>query len=259
MRLARFAKANEVGDWFNPQHTFIFTNAVHQAVKRTTAPDVVRAIFHGALSVYMDRFLNVPPAKLPSESGSLEHLPNDAKALRDLLSAQLNEQSRIDDTARTVSRYVTLKHPIAPLFDTLAYVTVREDLDFHTLQVLEAGYQQYHEWEGQPEAEHILVGVIRDLAAFCPTPRARLRTAVTALRLHHGDHIFEEYAVVYRARFYQRGRASSPPALPVNSWLMQNPFKGVLLALKLPTELHSLHIMGTVSFTSLGGIWGRTC
>ena len=192
LRLARFAKANEVGDWFNPQHTFIYANAVHQALKRSTAPDVVRAIFHAALSVYMDRFLNVPPAKLPSEGGSLEHLPTDAKALRDLLTEQLNEQSRIDDTARTISRYVTLKHPIAPLFDTLAYVTVREDLDFHTLQVLEAGYQHYHEWEGQPEAEHILVGVIRDLAAFCPTPRARLRTAVTALRLHHGDHIFEE-------------------------------------------------------------------
>src|SRR4029079_16593757 len=74
MRLARFAKANEVGDWFNPQHTYIYANAVHQAIKRAAAPDVVRAIFHAALSVYMDRFLNVPPAKLPDEAPEHEKL-----------------------------------------------------------------------------------------------------------------------------------------------------------------------------------------
>jgi nitrite reductase/ring-hydroxylating ferredoxin subunit len=192
MRLARFAKANEVGDWFNPQHTYIYANAVHQAIKRTTAPDVVRAIFHAALSVYMDRFLNVPPAKLPDEAPEHEKLPTEAKALRDLLLEQLNQQSRIDDTARTISRYMKQKHPLPPLFDTLALATVREDLDFHTLQVLEAGFQQCKEWEGQPQAEHILVGVIRNLAAVCPTARARLRIAVTALKLHHGDRIYED-------------------------------------------------------------------
>src|SRR5262249_31159008 len=41
MRLARFAKANEVGDWFNPQHTYNYANAVHQAIKRSPTPDVV--------------------------------------------------------------------------------------------------------------------------------------------------------------------------------------------------------------------------
>jgi nitrite reductase/ring-hydroxylating ferredoxin subunit len=192
MRLARFAKANEVGDWFNPQHTFTYANAVHHAIKRSPTPDVVRAAFHAALSVYMDRFLNVPPAKLPSEGKALDTLPSDAKALRELLLKELNEQSRIDDAARVVSRYMQLKHPIEALFDTLAFATVREDLDFHTLQVLEAGIQQYREWQGHPEAEHIIVGVARDLAAVCPTPRARLRTAVTALKLHHGEKIYEE-------------------------------------------------------------------
>ena len=194
MRLARFAKANEVGDWFNPEHTFIYVNAVHQAVKRTQAPDVVRAIFHAALAVYMDRFLNVPPAKLPDETHGHDKdgLPSDAKELRDLLLEQLNQQSRIDETARIVSRYIKLKHPMPALFDTLAYATVREDLDFHTLQTLEAGFQQCKEWDSQPQAEHILVGVIRNLAAVCPTSRARLRTAITAMRLHHGDRIYEE-------------------------------------------------------------------
>ena len=192
MRLARFAKANEVGDWFNPEHTYIFANAVHQAIVRTNAPGVVRAIFHAALAVYMDRFLNVPAAKLPDEAPEHEKLSTDAKALREMLLEQLNQQSRIDETARIVSHYMKLKFPLAPLFDTLAYATVREDLDFHTLQVLEAGFQQCKEWEGQPHAAHILVGVIRNLAAVCPTARARLRTAVTALKLHHGDRIYED-------------------------------------------------------------------
>ena len=69
---------------------------------------------------------------------------------------------------------------------------VREDLDFHTLQVLEAGYQQARAWEGQPEAEHLMVAVVRDLAAFCPTRRAGLRTAQTALRLERGEKIYAE-------------------------------------------------------------------
>ena len=38
-----------------------------------------------------------------------------------------------------VSRYVELDLPFAPLIDMLTFATVREDLDFHSLQVLEAG------------------------------------------------------------------------------------------------------------------------
>jgi hypothetical protein len=32
------------------------------------------------------------------------------------------------------------------LIDTLTYTTVREDLDFHNLQVLEVGFTQAEEW-----------------------------------------------------------------------------------------------------------------
>src|SRR6185295_19102663 len=194
LRLAHFARANDVADWFNPQHTFTYVNAVHQVVKRTSAPDVVRAIFHAALSVYMDRFLNVPPAKLPGEGRGLDDLPSDGRTLREDLLKLLDQQARLDQAGRIVARYVRLRLPIEPLFDTLAFATVREDLDFHTLQVLEAGIRQYREWPEGPEREHILVGVVRDLAAFCPTPRARLKMATTALKLHHGESLYEEEA-----------------------------------------------------------------
>ena len=68
LRLARFATSNEVSDWFNPQHTFIFCNAVQRALLRTTGPDVVRALYQAAIAVYMDRYLNVPAAKLPDRA-----------------------------------------------------------------------------------------------------------------------------------------------------------------------------------------------
>ena len=54
-------------------------------------------------------------------------------------SDDLNHRAEIDATAKIVARYISLGHPIRPLISTLAYATVREDVDFHYLQVLEAG------------------------------------------------------------------------------------------------------------------------
>ena len=195
LRLARFAATNEAGDWFNPQHTFIYANAVHQAVVRGGGePLVARAIFHAAGAVYMDRFLNVPPAALPGDHGELEKLPAGAEELRHGLLAALDQRGDPDAAGRFVARYLRRGHPVDALVDTLAYATVREDLDFHTLQVLEAGVAQYDAWNGGAEGERILVGVTRQLAAFCPTRRAGLQTATIARRLHRGEKIYEEAA-----------------------------------------------------------------
>ncbi len=191
LRLARFATSNEVTDWFNPQHTFIHANAVHQAIRRSPTPDVVRAILQAAIAVYNDRFLNVPPAKLPGERGGLDELPEQSKELRAALLEHLDRRAEIETSAALVSRYVTLGHPLDELLDTLTFATVREDLDFHSLQVLEAAARQCREWTGRPEAEHILVGVVRNLAAHCPTRRAGQQTASIAQRLHRGDRVYE--------------------------------------------------------------------
>jgi nitrite reductase/ring-hydroxylating ferredoxin subunit len=191
LRLARFATSNEVTDWFGPQHTFNHANAVHQAVLRSPTPDVVRAIFHAAIAVYRDRFLNVPPARLPGGRG-FGTLPESPTELRELLRKQLDRRGELESCAAIVARYLRLGHPFAALVDTLVFATVREDLDFHCLQVLEAGVRQCQLWAGRPEAEHILVGVVRNLAAHCPTPRAGQQTGTIALRLHRGDPLYEE-------------------------------------------------------------------
>ena len=192
LRLARFATSNEVTDWFNPQHTFIYTNALYQAVGRSSSADVVRGIFHGAISVYMDRYLNVPAARLPHERGQRDRLSNDPDELRQALLDELNQRSSIESAADIVSRYLCLEHDFDGLVDTLAFATVREDLDFHSLQVLEAGVNQCRAWGNSAEREHILIGVARNLAAHCPTRRAGQQTALIAQRLHRGEKIFEE-------------------------------------------------------------------
>ncbi|MCZ6784627.1 MAG: Rieske (2Fe-2S) protein [Proteobacteria bacterium] len=192
LRLARFATSNEVTDWFNVQHTMNFTCAVHRAVQRTASPDVVRAIFHGAIAVYMDRYLNVPPARLPGERGSTHPLPTGRDELLGALLETLDQRAEIATAAALVSRYLRQKHPFDALVDTLTFATVREDLDFHSLQVLAGGVRLCDVWKGGLEVEHIMVGVVRNLAAHCPTRRGGQQTASIALRLHRGDPVYEE-------------------------------------------------------------------
>src|SRR5262249_8322694 len=177
--------------------------ALHQAMKRICRDDgfgvnetdgvpIVRGVFHGAMSVYLDRFLNVPPARLPGERDSLDDEPMDRDELLSRFLAVLDTEQSVDEAARIVARYVSLGHPIEPLVATLTSAVVREDGDFHTYQMLEAGVRQYEEWTGTDEGKNVMVAVARYLAAHSPTERAQLQTARIALRLHRGESIYEE-------------------------------------------------------------------
>jgi hypothetical protein len=192
VRIARFGTVNEFADWITALHTFSYCNALHQAIKRCPSPELVRGIFHGAMSVYLDRFLNVPPARLPSEGGTVDAPPRDAAALLNHFFELLDQRAQVDAVARLVAQYMRLGHPARLLCDALTRAAVREDADFHALQMVEAGIRQYQEWQGQPEGEHILVAVARFLAAHAPTQRAQLQTAEIALRLHRGESLYEE-------------------------------------------------------------------
>jgi hypothetical protein len=201
LRLARFATSNEVSDWFNPQHTLIFCNAVQRALLRTTGADVVRALYQAAIAVYMDRYLNVPAAKLPGERGTTHPAANAEAAggLLDELLGALDNRAEVERAAELTSSY--LRTPAADwpahlrrLVDRLAFATLREDLDFHTLQVLEAATTQLAARGNDRGAEQIMVGVVRNLAAHCPTQRAGYQTAVIARRLQHGEELFADDA-----------------------------------------------------------------
>jgi hypothetical protein len=105
--------------------------------------------------------------------------------------ALLDRRHQVDEAARLVVRYLRQGHPIEPLFDVLTLAVVREDADFHTFQMVEAGIRQYREWQGKPEAEHLVVAMARYLAAHAPTQRAQLQMAEVALRLHRGEILHE--------------------------------------------------------------------
>ena len=202
--VARFGTSNEFSDWNSALHTFTYANALHRALGRVAAGgeesrngncEGVRGIFHGAMALYLNRFLNVPPARIPGERGeSLDDLPAEAGALRGLILDAFDRQQQVSASARLVARYLGLGHPADPLIATLARALLREDAGLHTYQMFEAGVRQYREWGDAEEGRHILVAVTRYLAAHSPTERARFQTATIARRLHRGEKFYEESA-----------------------------------------------------------------
>ena len=71
----RFHIQNDHGDWNTIHHSFTSANALHHALERRPTPELLRGCVHAALRVYLDRFLNVPAARLPSaKNGDLDTL-----------------------------------------------------------------------------------------------------------------------------------------------------------------------------------------
>ncbi|MGH6905558.1 MAG: Rieske (2Fe-2S) protein [Geminicoccaceae bacterium] len=201
LRIARFGTANEFSDWDAALHVFTYANAVHQLLKRVARdrgqdedgyPLGLRAVFHGAMALYLTRYLNQPPARLPGERGdALGDLPDHPRELREQLLDAFDRQQQVSPSARLVARYLELGHPAAPLIATLGHALLREDADFHTYQMFEAGLRQYREWGAGPEGRIILIALARYLAAHAPTERARFQTASIARRLHRGERVHE--------------------------------------------------------------------
>jgi hypothetical protein len=94
---------------------------------------------------------------------------------------------------RLVLRYLRLGYPEAKLIDTLTFATVREDLDFHSLEVLEAGFTQAEEWPpASAERELLYAAICRYLTAHCPTRRSSSQSVAVALRLQKGEDVYAE-------------------------------------------------------------------
>jgi nitrite reductase/ring-hydroxylating ferredoxin subunit len=198
LRVARFGTANEHSDWETAHHVFTYANAVHQALKRigNGPPDpseAVRGLLHGAMALYLARYLNVPPASLPGESGEgLDDLPAEYEDIRSALLDTFDRQQQIGAAARLVARHLTLGHSPDALIATLAQALLREDAGFHAYQMLEAGVRQFHDWGNCDQGRHILIAVSRYLAAHFPTQRALLQTADIATRLMRGGELHRE-------------------------------------------------------------------
>jgi hypothetical protein len=196
LRVARFGNANEHADWETAHHVFTYANAVHQMLTRIGAAKIddyvmgVRGVFHGAMELYLARYLNVPPAHLPGDGGErLDDLPADTQTIRAALLDAFDRQRQVDLAARLVARHLTLSHPPQTVIATLARAVLREDAGFHAYQMLEAGVRQFTTWGDADEGRHILIAVARYLAAHSPTERAALQTADIARRLMLGSEL----------------------------------------------------------------------
>ncbi len=196
LRIARFHTSNEFGDWDTALHTFTFANAIHQGLRRVIEPttsvatraELLRGVFDAAMSVYLDRFLNIPPAKLP-EGGGTNARPDDVLAE---LTALLDRQQQVNAAAALVARYRASEGDPKHLLATLGRLLLREDRDFHTIQCVEAAFRQYALLQDAPEAWNVLIAAARYLAAHSPTVRAEGQTYQIAQRLHRGEKLFEE-------------------------------------------------------------------
>jgi hypothetical protein len=203
LRVAHFGNANEHSDWETAHHVFTYANGIHQMIKRIGITDsdrhaeAVRSILHGAMALYLARYLNVPPARIPGDGGDLlDDLPTDVEALRTALLDAFDRQRQVDLAARLVARHLILGHPPRALIATLGQALLREDAGFHAYQMLEAGVRQFEEWGNTGEGRHILIAVARYLAAHSPTERAGLQTADIARRLMRGGELHQEATAI---------------------------------------------------------------
>ncbi len=193
LRVARFHTSNEFSDWITVLHTFTYCNAVHQSLKRAPSAELARGIFHGAASLYLDRFLNMPAARLPEERPGSD-APATAQALLDDLLELTDREQRVNESATVVHRYLSQGYDRGPLLAALGRSLLREDAEFHSYQMYEAGLALERELrDSRPAAaNHALIAVTRYLAAHAPTSRAMLQTARTALRLQRGESVYED-------------------------------------------------------------------
>lgn len=188
LRIARFHTSNEFGDWDTALHTFTFANAIQQGLRRAPSPELARGIFDAAMSVYLDRFLNIPPARIPALNGQR---PTQPPALSEL-TALLDRQQQVNQAAQWVADYLARGGALPPLLAQMGRLLLREDRDFHTIQTMEAAFRQVSQTDDPTLQGHFLIAAIRYLAAHSPTVRSQGQTYQIAYRLHKGERIFEE-------------------------------------------------------------------
>ncbi len=183
LRITRFHTQNDFGDWDTVHHSFTTANALHHALQRSPSPELLRGAVHGALRVYLDRFLNVPAARLPNaERGDLADL------------ARIWEvQGEVDTAGNIVYGYLRNGGDRRRLVATLGAALLAEDVGFHWYQVFEAAVRQSAGWPAHSEEEAlILAGFARFLAAHTPTRRELPTVIRIATRLRRGERLFEE-------------------------------------------------------------------
>jgi len=183
MRILRFHTQNDHADWNIVHHAFTFANGMHQACKRNPTDELARGVLHSAMKVHVDRFLNVPVARVKRiENASLADL-----------EACWEAEGHVDEAGAIVSSYLEDGGDPAPLIATLGHSLLHEDSGFHWYQLFEASVRHHEAWPAGSEGARLpLVAFARFLAAHTPTRRERSKLVHIAARLRRGDALYEE-------------------------------------------------------------------
>jgi nitrite reductase/ring-hydroxylating ferredoxin subunit len=188
-RIARFPTSNEFGDWDTALHSFTFANAVEQGLRRSPSVELLRGVLDAAMSVYLDRFLNVPAARLPRPARAA-----DPSALLETLPGLLDRQQQVDEAGELVASFVAAGGEPARLVAALGAALIRENRNFHTIQCVEAAVRQHELLAGTENATLPLIAAARYLAAHATTTRSQRQTFEIARRLHRGEKLYEDAA-----------------------------------------------------------------
>jgi nitrite reductase/ring-hydroxylating ferredoxin subunit len=186
-RIARFPTSNEFGDWDTALHTFTFANAVEQGLRRSPSVELVRGVLDAAVSVHLDRFLNVPATRLPAPDPTA-----DPAALLEELPQLLDRQQQVDEAGQLVTSFLAAAGDPARLVAALGAALVRENRNFHTIQCLEAAVRQHELLADTDDAALPLLAAARYLAAHATTTRSQRQTFEIAHRLHRGEKLYED-------------------------------------------------------------------
>ncbi len=187
LRLTRFHVQNDHGDWDVVHHGFTSANALHQLLVRAPDPLLVRGVFHVALKVFLDRFLNVPAARLPARPAP-DAVPDLAA-----LGACWDREGGVDEAGAVVYGFLASGGRREDVVAALGHALLQEDAGFHWFQTFEAAARQAFAWpEGSDEAALILAGAARFLAAHTPTRRELAQVVRIAGRLRRGEALYAE-------------------------------------------------------------------
>jgi nitrite reductase/ring-hydroxylating ferredoxin subunit len=185
-RVAQFSVANEFSDWNTVHHTFTFANAVHRAAERAPSTELYRGVYDAATNVYLDRFLNTPPAPVPTVEEHADPLA-EIEGLRHCFEME----GEVNAAGAHAANFLDGGGDPARLKAELSNALLQEDTEFHTFQALEAGLGQFDLREDSTERRVLATAVARYLAAHYPTRREREQTFSIASRLHRGERIHE--------------------------------------------------------------------
>lgn len=223
-RILYFHTQNEFSDWDAVHHTFTYANALHQLLKRSPSPLAMRGLLHGVVRLYLDRFLNVPKARIRENLVEDERRAlQDVQDARDVQASSASQtvqascpgnayRARLEsllDHAQNVDRAAALTRAWLQsepgntdvgqreMWAALVHGVVREDADFHTLQNVEAAWRQFTHAQtisgSLSDLETLpALATARYIAAHAPTHRQLLQTAKVAMRLQAGEALHEE-------------------------------------------------------------------